>query len=59
MSLFDAQTQLTAEAPTPYLKKKSVWNNLLIWWFYDQKIKKNIFLKKNFLKKSKKSRRYI
>jgi hypothetical protein len=52
MSLSNAQTQPTAEALTPYLKKKSVWNNLLIWWFYDQKFKKNIFLKKNLLKKS-------
>jgi hypothetical protein len=42
----------------PLFEKKKVWNNLLIWWFYDQKIKKNIFLKKNFSKKSKKSRRY-
>jgi hypothetical protein len=54
MGLFDAQTQSTAEALTPYLKKKRVWNNLLIWWFYDQKIKKNFFSKKQLFKKIKK-----
>jgi hypothetical protein len=39
MSLSDAQIQPTAEAPTPYLKKKRMWNNLLISWFYNQKFK--------------------
>jgi hypothetical protein len=40
MNLFDIQTQPTVETLTPYLKKKRLWNILLIWWFYDQKIKK-------------------